>query len=170
MTKENKKLIEKIGIEVGNIFQLGHYYTNLMKDSVFTDSEGKKKPFYMGCYGIGIGRTMATLVEKYYDDKGIVWPESVAPYTIHLVGLDTKEPSVKSKTEAVYRALTEKNITVLYDDRENVSAGQKFTDADLIGIPIRLVVSKKTGENIEYKRRNEDKITLMSVEDILHNT
>ena len=137
-----------------------------MKDATFIDKDGKEKQYYMGCYGIGIGRTMATIVEKFHDDKGIMWPASVAPFQVHLIGLDSKDESVKSKVYKVYKELLANKVEVLFDDRENVTAGEKFADADLIGIPIRLVVSKRTGEKIEYKKRNETKSKLLSMEEI----
>jgi prolyl-tRNA synthetase len=113
----------------------------------------------MGCYGIGLARTLATIVETSFDEKGIVWPNSVAPYQVHLVGLN-------DKAEGVYKKLQEKGIEVLYDDRD-VSAGEKFADADLLGMPVRLVVSNKTGEHIEYKKRTEKEAKLLSFEQVL---
>ena len=82
------KLIEKKGIEVGNIFQLGYHYSNKMKGATYIDADGKEKPFYMGCYGIGVGRSMATIVEKYHDDRGIIWPKEIAPFLVHLIELN----------------------------------------------------------------------------------
>jgi prolyl-tRNA synthetase len=87
-------LMEKRGIEVGNIFQLGYHYAHLMKGAVFTDSTGAEKPYYMGCYGIGIGRTMAAIVERYHDDAGILWPDSVAPFAVHVLALYGKSPTI----------------------------------------------------------------------------
>src|SRR3989338_5164783 len=167
MTETDGRLIEKKGIEVGNIFQLGLHYSSKMKDANYIDQEGKEKPYYMGCYGIGIGRTLATIVEKYHDEKGIIWPESVAPFKVHLLGLDLKEKFVKSKVYQVYQELKKHKIEVLFDDRVNVTAGEKFSDADLIGIPIRLVVSKRTGEKVEYKKRNEKETNMLSIEEVL---
>jgi len=160
--ENSKKLVEKRGIEVGNIFQLGCHYTNLMKDASFTDEKGKQKKYYMGCYGIGLGRTMAAVVEKYNDDKGIIWPESIAPYQVSLVSLE----GVEKRAEEVYEALVKVGIEVLWDDRQ-VSAGVKFGDADLIGIPIRLVISKKTEDKIEWKKRESQKTELVSLEEVL---
>ncbi|KKP61486.1 MAG: Proline-tRNA ligase [Candidatus Roizmanbacteria bacterium GW2011_GWA2_34_18] len=164
---KKQRLIEKQGIEVGNIFQLGYYYSKKMKGANFINQDGKEKPFYMGCYGIGIGRTIATIVEKYHDDKGIIWPETVAPFKVHLLGLDLKDEQTRYKCYNCYNRLLKAGIEVLFDDREEVTAGEKFADADLIGVPIRLVVSKRTGEKIEYKKRNEKKFELISVEDVL---
>lgn len=161
-----QELIEKRGIEVGNIFQLGYYYSKKMKDATYINKDGQPKPYYMGCYGIGLGRTMAAIVEIYHDQKGIVWPESVAPYQIHLIGLDLKDESVNSKVHKVYKKLQEKNIGVLFDDRVDTSAGEKFADADLIGIPVRLVVSKRTGDKVEYKKRNENQSSLLTLDEV----
>lgn len=166
LSLDNKKLIVKQGIEVGNIFQLGYYYSKKMKNATFIDKDGKEKPYYMGCYGIGIGRTMAAVVEKYHDEKGLIWPQSIAPYQVHLIGLDLKDPTISSKAHHVYQVLKEKNIEVLFDDCLEVTAGEKFADADLIGIPVRLVVSKRTGEKVEHKKRNEKQSKLLSIEDV----
>ena len=140
-----------------------------MKDATFTDLNGKAKPYYMGCYGIGIGRTLATVVEKYNDDRGIIWPEIISPYQIHLIGLDLKNEEIKKKVYDLYNLFDRTyKLEVLFDDREEATAGEKFSDADLIGIPIRLVVSKRTGEKIEYKKRNEKETKLLSSEEIIN--
>jgi len=168
LTEDGKqRLIEKQGIEVGNIFQLGYYYSKKMKDATFIDLDGKEKPYYMGCYGIGIGRTMATIVEKYHDEKGIIWPEAVAPFKAHLLGLDLKDEQARYKCYNCYNRLFKVGIEVLFDDREAVTAGEKFADADLIGIPIRLVVSKRTGDRVEYKKRNEKEVKIISMEEVI---
>lgn len=158
----NEKYEVYRGVEVGNIFQLGYHYSKKMTDATFVDQDGTKKPYYMGCYGIGIGRTLATIVEKYHDEKGIMWPDTVAPFAVHLISI--KEDV---RAEHIYKDLQEKGIEVLYDDRD-VSVGQKFADADLIGIPVRLVVSGKTGEKIEWKKRTEEKAELLTFEEVLH--
>lgn len=164
LSPEGKKLVDKKGIEVGNIFQLGLHYSSRMKDAVFTDKDGKEKQFYMGCYGIGLGRTMATIVEMMSDEKGIIWPEIVAPYKVHLVRLGDSG-DLKTKAEEVYEKLKSCNVEVLYDDREDVSAGEKFADADLIGVPIRIVVSKKSllAGGAEVKKRGEEKIGIVEI-------
>lgn len=146
------RLIEKRGIEVGNIFQLGYHYSNKMKGASYIDSDGKAKPFYMGCYGIGIGRTMATIVEKYHDEKGIAWPDSSAPFQVHLIALD----GARDEADKLYDEMIKKGIEVLYDERDK-GAGEKFADADLIGLPIRVLVSKKTvlQNSCELKKRTE---------------
>ena len=163
---DGKVLVEKRGIEVGNIFQLGYYYSKKMTDATFVDKEGKKKPFYMGCYGIGLGRTLATLVEVYHDSKGIIWPKSVAPYQAHLLVISEKK-EVISKSEEIYKKLCDTGVEILYDDREDVSAGEKFADADLIGIPVRLVVSERNGDKIEYKERDKKESELLDLEEII---
>jgi prolyl-tRNA synthetase len=152
-----KKLTEKRGIEVGNIFQLGYHYTDLMKGAEYTDKQGKRQKYYMGCYGIGIGRTMAAVVEKYHDKNGITWPKAVAPFDVHLLSMG-EDKAVKGAAEKLYEQLQDSGIEVLYDDRD-VRPGEKFADADLMGIPIRAVVGKKYLENkkIEVKYRTRDK-------------
>lgn len=157
-------LLEKRGIEVGNIFQLGYHYTKLMKGAVYKDEDGSEKPYYMGCYGIGVGRTMASIVEKFNDEKGIIWPESVAPFKVQLIGLK----GVEEKTEEIYNTLLNSGIEVLYDDRE-MSAGAKFADSDLIGIPYRIVVSPKTVEkkSVELKKRESLEAELVEIEKVL---
>ena len=162
VTEDGKKLVASRGIEVGNIFQLGLHYTTKMQDAVFMDENGKPQPFYMGCYGIGIDRTLATIVETHHDDRGIVWPANIAPYQVHLISLRENE-----KAEKVYKELTDAGVEVLYDDRENVAPGAKFADADLIGIPVRLVISQKTGDKIEFKKRTEKETELLSLDQIL---
>ena len=154
--------------EVGNVFDLGQKYSQDF-GLTFADKDGSKKYPIMGCYGWGTTRTMGILVEKFNDDKGIIWPEAVAPFQVHLISLE----SMASKAETVYNRLTKAGIEVLWDDRETVSAGVKFADADLIGIPIRLVVSEKTlrqssgqAELVELKRRTEDKTQLLSIDEV----
>ncbi len=155
-------LHEKRGIEVGNIFQLGYHYSKRMKGATFVDSDGKEKPYYMGCYGIGLGRTMATIVEKHHDDKGIIWPESIAPFQVHLIDIQSPD-----RGKEVYKMLTKAGVEVLWDDR-NERAGAKFADSDLLGIPVRLVVSAKTGEKVEYKKRTSTESELLTLEEVLH--
>jgi prolyl-tRNA synthetase len=156
-------LEEKRGIEVGNIFQLGYHYTKLMTGANFVDEDGKEKPYYMGCYGIGLGRTMAAIAEVYHDEKGLVWPKQVAPFQVHLVTLKGGE----EQGQKIYDGLIAKGIDVLWDDRDE-SPGVKFSDADLIGIPIRLVVSARTGDKVEYKLRNEKESSLLSIEEAIN--
>jgi len=162
LSESGKALAESRGIEVGNIFQLGHHYSKRMK-AYFTDQDGKDKLYYMGCYGLGVDRTMATVVEKYHDEKGMIWPEIISPFKYHLIALGEKN---QQKAEKLYNELTEKGVEVLYDDRD-LSAGEKFADADLIGITNRLVISDKTGDKIELKKRNEKESDLISQSDLV---
>ncbi|MBU0647224.1 proline--tRNA ligase [Patescibacteria group bacterium] len=166
--ENNKKLVEKRGIEVGNIFQLGYYYSNKMKDATFVDKNGKSQPYYMGCYGIGIGRTMAAVVEIHHDDKGIIWPEEIAPYKIHLLTLG-KDLEVLKQAEMVYDKLCKENIEVLFDDRRDIMAGEKFADADLLGIPYRIVVSTKTLKlgGVEIKQRNSQEQKIIKMDQLI---
>lgn len=153
-------------IEVGNIFSYGTDYSEKM-NVTFTDNSGKKQHVWFGAYGIGVTRLIGVLVEKFHDERGIVWPESVAPYQVHVVSIKYEVLSIKKKTDEIYQKLTEAGIEVLLDDREDVSVGQKFADADLIGIPVRLVVSEKTGGKVEWKKRTELKTELLSVEQVI---
>ncbi|MCB9813266.1 MAG: proline--tRNA ligase [Pseudomonadales bacterium] len=155
-------LREERGIEVGNIFQLGYHYSNLMKNATFIDSDGKAKPYYMGCYGIGLGRTMATIVEKHHDDAGIIWPKTIAPFAVHLISLNGAE----EVAQEVYDYLINNNVEVLWDDRSE-SAGRKFADADLLGMPNRLVVSPRNERRVEYKARQSQESVVLSKEEAL---
>ena len=136
--------------EVGNIFDFGTAKTTEL-DLYFTTEEGKKQPVHLGSYGIGITRLMGVIVEHFADDKGMVWPESVAPFHAHLLSLGADE-----KASEIYVALKAAGVEVLYDDRD-VSAGEKFADSDLLGIPYRVVVGKRSLESgkAEVKRRTE---------------
>jgi len=121
----------------------------------------------MGCYGIGLGRLMATIVEVHSDEKGIIWPEEVAPFTIHLISLESGK-GVKKEAEKIYKNLKEENFEVLYDDREDKSAGEKFADCDLMGVPVRIIVSGKTlAKNcVEIKKRKEKKEKLVKISNL----
>jgi prolyl-tRNA synthetase len=134
-----------------------------MKNATFIDADGKAKPYYMGCYGIGLGRTLATMVEKFHDDKGIVWPKIIAPFQAHLISLKGAD----KEAQALYERLVKANIEVLWDDREE-SPGKKFADADLIGIPVRLVVSPRTGTKVEWKNRASEKTELLTVAQVIN--
>ncbi len=153
------ELKEGKSIEVGNIFHFGDKYAQDMKGYV-NDENGDKLPILMASYGIGISRLVAAIVEIYHDDRGIVWPESVAPFKVHLLSLKKDEA-----TQKIYEQLIGAGIEALYDDRD-VSAGQKFADADLLGLPWRLVVSEKTGNKIEIKKRDSAEAELMDFEKI----
>ncbi len=152
------KVKEKKSIEVGNIFDQGTKYSEAL-GLYFVDESGNKKPVIMGAYGIGLGRVMATAVEVHSDERGIIWPENIAPFKVHLIVLDGK----RDEADKVYSELKEKNIEVLYDDRDDKTAGEKFADADLIGCPIRLVVSNKTTaqDSVELKHRNSKDLKLI---------
>lgn len=146
--------------EVGNVFDLGQKYTRAF-GLIVENKKGEKVYPVMGCYGIGISRTMGVIVEKFHDERGIVWPKSVAPFDVHLIDLPGATNAKKT-----YEELMEKGIDILWDDRE-VSAGQKFGDSDLIGIPVRLVVSAKTGDKIELKARSSEKSELLTFEEVV---
>lgn len=152
--------------EVGNIFLLHTKFSEAFNYK-YIDQNGKEKPIYMGCYGIGSSRIMGIIVEKYHDEKGIIWPEAIAPYQVHLIGLDMKDEKINHNCYNIYKKLYKLGIEILFDDREEVSAGEKFSDADLIGIPIRLVVSKRTKDKIEFKKRNEKNTKLLTFEELL---
>lgn len=155
-------LEEKKGIEVGHIFQLGTKYSEPMK-AYFLDQDGKEKPLLMGCYGIGIGRTMAAAIEANHDDKGIQWPLSIAPYEVVVIPVNVKKESHRDQAETIYHSLLEKCFEAVIDDRE-ASAGYKFHEADLIGFPFQVIVGekieqgrvevkiRKSGERVEVSR------------------
>ena len=157
---------EKKSIEVGNIFPLGTKYSEAFSLN-FVSEDGSKKPVVMGSYGIGIGRLMATIVEVHNDKNGIIWSETTAPFKIHLIALDGKN----KEGGKIYDDLQKDRIDVLYDDREGESAGEKFADADLIGCPIRLVVSEKTlkDDSVEVKKRDESKTRLVKLNEITNH-
>jgi prolyl-tRNA synthetase len=167
VSREGGKLVEKRGIEVGNIFQLGYHYSNLMDGAEYTDAEGMRQKLYMGCYGIGIGRTMAAIVEAHHDERGIRWPERVAPFAAALVRLGSDEEVLKA-ADKLYDKLLSAGVDVLYDDRDE-SAGVKFADTDLIGVPVRLTVSKKTLEHkaVEVKNREEKDLNLVPLDSVV---
>lgn len=146
--------------EVGNIFDLGQKYGQDF-GLTFVDSKNERKYPIMGCYGIGITRLMGVIVEKYHDDLGIIWPEAVAPFKVHLLRLSEAKSKGGKLSDKIYKDLLARAIEVLYDERI-VSAGQKFADADLLGLPYRLVVGDKNGDKIEVKKRNDKKVKLVS--------
>lgn len=158
-----KILEERRSIEGGNIFPLETKYSQAM-DARFIDKDGQKKPIIMGCYGIGTTRLMGTIVEVHHDEKGIIWPEEVAPFLVHLIKIE-KGPSVKNFSEKIYKDLINSGIEVLYDDRDKKTAGEKFAEADLIGIPHRIVVSERTLEKncVEVKQRNKKDFNFVKI-------
>ena len=139
-----EELVERKSIEVGNIFSLGTKFSEAI-GLQFNDENGEKQPVIMGSYGIGPARAMGTIVDLLSDDKGIVWPESVAPYQVHLVGLNTDDKEIVDWADGIYTALKTAGVSVLYDDRD-ARPGEKFADSDLLGMPYRVVVSKKGKE------------------------
>ena len=130
------------GIEVGHIFKLGTFFSEAL-GADYLDNEGQQHTIIMGCYGIGVGRLLAAAVEQNNDDAGIVFPPPVAPYQVHLVGLNVAAEEVGEAADKLYQELGLDGIEVLYDDREDAAAGVKFNDADLLGLPVRLVVSPR---------------------------
>ncbi len=153
-------------VEVGNIFSLGTKYASAL-GLQFTDEQGVKKTPVMGSYGIGIGRVMGTIVEVFADEKGIVWPESVAPFRVHLVAIAGADgANVMGEAEKLYNGLSSRGVSVLFDDRD-LRAGEKFADADLLGIPTRIVISEKTisGGKLEVKDRKTGVVEMHSEED-----
>jgi prolyl-tRNA synthetase len=148
------------GIEVGNIFQLGTRYTEKM-GATYLDKDGKARPVVMGSYGIGIGRNAAAVVEQRHDERGIIWPISIAPYHVSLLSLG-KEAEVIEATDRLCAELEAAGVEVLYDDRPD-RPGVKFTDAELIGCPIRLSISKRTLEagEVELRQRTESESTMV---------
>ncbi|MBN2618812.1 MAG: proline--tRNA ligase [Spirochaetales bacterium] len=145
-----KQLIFSRGVEVGNIFKLGTKYSESV-GAVFNDIDGKEKPVIMGSYGIGVGRLLASIVEEHHDENGIIWPMSVSPYQVHLINLSKNT----EKAEELYTSFIDEGIEVLFDDRTKERAGVKFKDADLFGIPLRIIVGDKSleTEEVEFKTR-----------------
>jgi len=154
-------LRESRGIEIGHLFKLGTRYSAAV-GATFLDQNGRPHPIVMGSYGIGTGRLLAAIVEQHHDDKGIIWPPTVAPFQVHLVSLGLDRPEVAEAAEALYRELVEAGLEVLYDDRLE-SAGVKFNDADLIGLPLRLTLSPRTLQTglVEAKLRWESEKRLL---------
>ncbi|GEL04103.1 proline--tRNA ligase [Rummeliibacillus stabekisii] len=134
------------GIEVGHVFKLGTKYSDAM-NAGFLDENGRKQPFIMGCYGIGVSRLLAAVAEQFQDNYGFMWPKQIAPYDIHLISVNEKDEAQKTLTDDLYKLLRSYRYDVLYDDRKE-RAGVKFADADLIGLPVRVTVGKKASEGI----------------------
>ncbi len=152
------------GIEVGNIFKLNQKYSKTM-NLMFTTTEGKQENVFMGCYGFGVSRAIGAIVEISHDKDGIIWPKNVTPFQVHLLSLGT-DKKVLEEAEEVYKKLKKENIDVLYDDRDE-SVGVKLKEADLIGIPLRLIVSNKTNGLIEYKERASDDARKVAIDDVI---
>lgn len=155
--------VEK-SIEVANIFPLGTRFSDAF-ELTYSDPEGMARSIIMGCYGIGISRLMGAIAELYNDERGLSWPLEVAPFKVHLISLHPD----RDHAEKIYQKLNAKHVEVLFDDREDKTAGEKFADADLIGIPWRIVVSEKTVSNdkVEVKKRSEEEGTLMDIESFI---
>jgi len=151
------------GIEVGQIFKLGTKYSKAMK-AHFLDEAGKERPFIMGCYGIGITRTVAAAIEQHCDQDGIAWPISIAPFEVHILPTNVTDSRIREVAEGLYRGLLERGVEVLIDDR-NERPGTKFKDADLVGIPVRITVGEKgIKENkVEIRKRHSGEVTRVEV-------
>ncbi|MDP3697910.1 MAG: His/Gly/Thr/Pro-type tRNA ligase C-terminal domain-containing protein, partial [Candidatus Taylorbacteria bacterium] len=164
-------LQQERAIELGHTFKLGVKYSEPF-NIYFEDEKGAKKLTVMGSYGIGLDRLMASIVEVHNDEKGIIWPMKVAPFKVHLSEIAGREGSeVKNSAEKIYQDLLKQGIEVLYDDRDDKTPGEKFADADLIGCPIRLVVSNKTiaQDSVELKHRNQKDFKLIKLTELLES-
>lgn len=167
-----EKLEWKKGVEVGNIFQLGTKYSDAF-GMTYAAEDGTKQPVIMGCYGIGVSRLVGTIVEACHDARGIRWPKSVAPFQVHLVTLRGKTPEahaqIQQAAQDLYDALLAKGIEALWDDREDASPGEKLADADLLGMPMRVLFSEKSlaEGSAEVKERDQEAARLVKVEDLM---
>jgi prolyl-tRNA synthetase len=164
------KLQSARGIEVGHIFKLGTKYSLAMNCS-YLDATSQTQPVVMGCYGIGVSRMAAAWIEQSHDDKGIIWSPQIAPYHVHLIALNIEDDTIRTQAEALYERLQREGIEVLYDDRP-ARAGEKFSDADLIGLPVRLTLSKRTLEQgkVEFKLRKDKDFASLSPEEAIAKT
>jgi len=158
--------VEKNAVEVGNIFSLGTKYTKEL-GLKFKDEDGQEKEIVMGCYGMGVSRMMGLLAEHFSDDKGLVWPKEVSPFHVYLISIGSND-EVSSKAQELYEMLQSKGIKVLFDDRD-VRPGEKFADADLMGIPYRVVISDKNIDQnkFEVKARTEEEPKMVETEKLL---
>jgi prolyl-tRNA synthetase len=157
-------------IEVGHIFKLGDKYSKAL-DCSYTDESGERKPMIMGCYGIGLGRTLAAVIEQHNDEHGIIWPIEVAPYKVYILPTLADDPVISDMAKKMHDELVSKGIDVILDDR-NERPGVKFNDADLLGIPLRVTIGRNAKDGlVEFKKRNEKAVSLISyseaVEEIL---
>ena len=161
-----EKLSFENGIEIGNLFKLGTKYSESLGLN-YTDEHNTLNPVYMGCYGIGLGRCMAAVVEEHHDDKGIIWPMEVAPYKVGIVLINSKDDEMSSKANEIYNKLNSLGIGTILDDRDE-RPGVKFNDMDLIGLPIRLVIGNKIKDGIvEYKNRNSNEVLELKIKDAI---
>ena len=162
-----KDLPSKKSIEVGNIFKLKNKFTEPFKLSI-ANQKGEKTDLIMGCYGIGVGRLMGTIAELHQDKDGLKWPQEIAPFAIHLIGLNLEDDSIKKKADELYQNLLDMNVDVLYDDRLRVTAGEKFGESDKIGCTYRIIASKKTLDKnlLEIKNRLTSQIEVIKISEI----
>lgn len=167
LSLDRKELVEKKAVEVSNIFTFGSRYSEPL-GLFFTDEKGVQQPVFAGSYGIGVSRLMGLLAELFADAKGLVWPEEVAPFKVYLARLGDSGDKIKYADKA-YKVLTDSGVSVLYDDRKDVSAGEMFADADLIGLPYRVVVSEKTlkKDSFELKSCGSDNTQLMKLDELV---
>ena len=163
------KLVAKRGIEIGHVFKLGNVYSSKMGAN-YTNEDGEQNEILMGCYGIGVGRLLAAAVEANHDDYGMLLPRAIAPYEIYLAGLNLNDPDIAYKAEMIYEALQDAGYEVLFDDRDT-PPGVKFKDADLLGIPARVVISTRSLENggVEVKSRTSKDSEIVSESDVLES-
>ncbi len=159
-------LTEKKAIEVGNIFKLMYRFSHPF-NLVYSDDQNVKRDVPMGCYGLGTSRLMGSIVEALHDEKGIIWPAEIAPYDVHLISL-SKKPELIEQAHTLYASLQKEGIEVFFDDRQEVMAGEKFADADLIGIPLRIVWSDKTAaqESVELKSRSSQEVSMITIQSL----
>ena len=151
------------GVEVGHVFKLGTSYSESL-GAFYTDEDGSQKPILMGCYGIGVGRVLAAAIEQNHDEKGIIFPPEISPYQIHLVGINLNDNAVAESCNSIYNNLNDNDYEVIFDDRDE-SAGVKLADADLMGFPVRMVVSSRSLKNnsVEIKLRKESESFLVEI-------
>lgn len=160
-----KEITISRGTEVGHIFKLGTKYSESM-GATFIDEDGKAKPFIMGCYGIGVTRTVASIIEQHNDENGIIWPLEVAPYHVSVIAANVKNEEQATKAEEIYNELRKMGVEALLDDRKE-RAGVKFKDSELMGIPMRITVGKMIGEGqVEFKLRNGGEVETLSIEEV----
>lgn len=163
---EEGKLRFVKGIEIGQVFKLGTKYSAAL-NARYLDANGREQPMIMGCYGIGVSRMLSAIVEQHHDKRGIIWPGAIAPYQVHLIPVSIKDEAQKQAAEELYDRLRQQGIDVLLDDRDE-RAGVKFNDADLIGLPIRIIVGKDaTRGQVEYVERHTNEKQLLSMEEAL---
>lgn len=165
---DSKNLKEERAIEVGNIFKLKTKFSEPF-GLVYKNESGEEKNVIMGCYGIGVSRLMGAIAEALHDEKGLIWPKAVAPFTTHLLSLGKEKSEAEDTAYELYRKLERLGVEVLYDDRQSQTAGDKFMDADLLGIPLRVVVSEKTirEEKYELKERGKEGVVMLTYEQLV---